>query len=152
MDKEKVLKISLVDYPDRYIYSVLKQTHRGAEFAPGNFDHDLNLYQNMSYNKYKKESIKYCFYNPSEDNIYVTYEINKLKICLYSCDHPEIRKIDKSHYIVFVRGKFLENDNTECTYYKDDVILPIEYILTAVNMYNFGYDNLRRISIKRKQQ
>ena len=130
---KRFLKINLEENTGTYTYSVLEQTHMGTDFAP-------DKYENDRYVKYK-----------SPDNRYLKYQIGEVIICLASSSHPEIRKSvsNSNEWLIFVRGDSGSSDDQRIWIYNKTIgNIPIEEILTAVEIYNGTYSE--RISIKKR--
>jgi hypothetical protein len=91
------------------------------------------------------------FYLPSKNGNYVTYDINEFKICLCSSSSPELRKMDEKHYVVYVCGRDKKRNILKFKYRKTHANpLPVNEILGAVDLYNFGVILSRRVTIKRR--
>ena len=114
----------LKEYDDKYKYCVISQSHRGFSFAPGNFDD----------------------YFPGRR---ITYKIGNYNITLFSMNCPQLYIKDKD-ITVYVGGTARVRDSMILEYSKA-LYYPIEAIKAAVNIYNFGVDDVSyRISIKRR--
>ena len=130
MKTMKYLEIEILEFLDRYTFRVLEQSHRGKYFAPGNF----------------------CQEGYFGATNHVKYVINGYEITLYSYNCPEINMDSKNKITVFLRGNNTDRDLDiiKCGKYEYPRF-PVEEILTAVSIYNYGIDYIpRKILIGRK--